>query len=182
MQAFQMEQGEVEGPIPTPTGPAFVTVIDEQDSLIPPLEDVQVQVRRDLIRRKSLELAREKATNAANSLQDAENFLATAEAAELTVSTSELIARGAAFPEVGVNPELERIAFSLSVGDVSDVVDTGNTVAIVRVCFVFMSLAVSPRAASTVFRFDLRSRSSRVAIAPIRRVDPSISIYRREGT
>jgi parvulin-like peptidyl-prolyl isomerase len=49
------------------------------------------------------------------------------------VSTSELIARGAAFPEVGVSPELERVAFSLSVGDVSDVVDTGNTVAIVRV-------------------------------------------------
>ena len=132
-QAFQMEQGEVAGPIPTPTGPAFVTVIDEQDSLVPPLEDVQVQVRRDLIRRKSLELAREKATDAATSLQDAEDFLATAEAAELTVSTSELIARGAAFPEVGVNPELERVAFSLSVGDVSDVVDTGNTVAIVRV-------------------------------------------------
>ena len=132
-QAFQMEQGEVAGPIPTPTGPAFVTVIDEQDSLIPPLEDVQVQVRRDVIRRKSLELAREKASDAANSLKNAEDFLATAEASELTVSTSELIARGAAFPEVGVSPELERVAFSLSIGDVSDVVDTGNTVAIVRV-------------------------------------------------
>ena len=121
-----MEEGAVAGPIQTPTGPAFVTVIGRQEPVIPPLEDVRDDVRRDVLRRKALELARERADEAAGALAAGDDFRTTAEAAELTVAASGLIARGAAFPEVGVSPALERTAFALPPGGVSGVVETGG--------------------------------------------------------
>ena len=125
-EAFQLEEGAVAGPIQTPTGPAFVTVIGRQEPVIPPLEDVRDDVRRDVLRRKALELARQRADEAAELLAAGDGFRAAAEAAELTVATSGLIARGAAFPEVGASPALERTAFALPVGGVSGVVETGG--------------------------------------------------------
>ena len=47
-EAFQMEVGEVVGPIQTPTGPAFVTVTSLQDPVIPPLDEVREDVVRDV--------------------------------------------------------------------------------------------------------------------------------------
>ena len=92
------------------------------------------RVRRDVLRREALTLARQRAGDVATSLRDSENFSSSAEAADLTVSESELITRGAPFPEVGVSPALERIVFELPVGGVSDVVETGgDTVAVVHV-------------------------------------------------
>ena len=125
-QAFQMEEGAVAGPVQTPTGPAFITVVDRQEPVVPPLADVREQVRRDVLRRKALELARRQADETVGALQAGGGFRAAAEAAELGIGASELIARGAAFPEVGVSPELERVAFALPVGGVSGVVDTGG--------------------------------------------------------
>ncbi len=132
-EAFQMEQGEVAGPIQTPTGPAFVTVTALQDPVIPPLEEVREDVARDVRSRKALERAREQADAAAASLRGGEDFEAAAEEAGLTVATSELITRGAAFPEVGVSSALEQAAFDLPIGGVSGVLEGGGqTLAIVR--------------------------------------------------
>ena len=132
-EAFQMEQGEVAGPIQTPTGPAFVTVAALQEPAIPPLDEVQEDVARDVRRRKALERAREAADGAAGSLQAGEDFEAAAEAAGLTVGTSELVARGAAFPEVGASAAVERAAFELPAGGVSGVIEAGaDTLAVVR--------------------------------------------------
>lgn len=132
-EAFQMEQGEVTGPIPTPTGPAFITVSALQDPVVPPLDEVREDVARDVRRRKALELAREEAEAAAASLRGGEEFEAAAEAAGLTVVTSELITRGAAFPEVGVSTAVEQAAFELPVGGVSGVLEaSGETLAVVR--------------------------------------------------
>ncbi len=124
-EAFQMEEG-VAGPIQTPTGPAFVTVVGRQEPIIPPLADVRDDVRRDVLRRKALEHARQRADEAVAALQGSDDFRTAAEGAELTVATSELIARGAAFPGVGVSPALERTAFALPVAGVSGVVETGG--------------------------------------------------------
>ena len=132
-EAFRMEQGEVAGPIPTPTGPAFVTVTALQDPVVPPLDEVREDVARDVRRRKALERAREEAEAASASLRGGEDFEAAAEAAGLTVVTSELITRGAAFPEVGVSTAVEQAAFELPVGGVSGVLEAGGeTLAVVR--------------------------------------------------
>ena len=132
-EAFRMEPGEVAGPIQTPTGPAFVTVAELQDPAIPPLDDVREDVTRDVRNRKALERARVEAEAAAGSLRDGEDFEAAAEAAGLTVATSELITRGAAFPEVGVSTAVEQAAFNLPIGGVSGILEAGGeTLAVVR--------------------------------------------------
>ena len=132
-EAFQLEEGEVVGPIQTPTGPAFVTVTGLQDPVIPPLDEVREDVARDVRNRKALERAREEAEAAVGSLRDGEDFAAAAEAAGLTVGTSELILRGAAFPEVGVSAAVEQAAFELPVGGVSGILEAGGeTLAVVR--------------------------------------------------
>ena len=132
-EAFQMDPGEVAGPIQTPTGPAFITVTELQDPVIPPLEEVREDVARDVRNRKALERARAEAEAAAGSLRDGEDFEAAAAAAGLTVGTSELITRGAAFPEIGVSTAVEQAAFELPIGGVSAVLEAGGeTLAVVR--------------------------------------------------
>ncbi len=131
-EAFFIEIGEVAGPIPSPAGPAFVTVTEIQPPYIPELDEVRAQVQEDVIRKKALTLARERATEALGSLREAEDFVAAAEAAELSVGSSDLVARGASFPQVGFSPELEMVAFGMEPGTVSDVVQTGNAVTIVH--------------------------------------------------
>lgn len=132
-QAFQLDEGEVAGPIPTPTGPAFVTVNGVQAPYVPPLEEVEARVRDDVIRRKAFVLAQERADAMAAILQDAEDFGAAAEAEELEVNETGLIARGASVPGVGVNAEVEEAAFSLDVGETSAPILTGNSAVVLRV-------------------------------------------------
>jgi peptidyl-prolyl cis-trans isomerase D len=132
-RAFQLEPGVVDGPIATPAGPAFITVVDRQDPYVPALDEVRDRVRENVIRRKALTLAQEQAAKAAEQLQGAEDFVAAAEEAELAVGSSDLIPRGSALPEVGVNAAAEAIAFALPVGGVSDVIEVGNFAAIMHV-------------------------------------------------
>jgi len=132
-QAFQLDEGQVAGPIQTPTGPAFVTVTAIQDPYVPPIEEVEARVRDDVIRRKAFVMAQERANEVAMLLRDAEDFTTAAEAEELIVSNSDLIARGAAVPGVGLNAEVEEVAFSLSAGETSDPVLTGNSAVVLHV-------------------------------------------------
>ena len=131
-QAFAIDPGAVAGPIPTPSGPAFVTVIDIQDPYIPELDEVREQVREDVMRKKSLTLAQERAAEAAEALKTADDFVAAAEGGEWAVGSSDLVTRGAAFPEVGASAAVEAVAFAMTPGTVSDVVQTGDAVAIVH--------------------------------------------------
>jgi peptidyl-prolyl cis-trans isomerase D len=132
-QAFQLAEGEAAGPIPTPTGPAFVTVTGIQAPYVPPLEEVEARVRDDVIRRKAFVLAQERADAVAALLQEADDFGAAAEAEELDVSESGLIARGAVVPGVGVNAQVEAVAFSLTPGETSAPVLTGNSAVVIHV-------------------------------------------------
>ena len=131
-QAFAIDPGVVAGPIPTPSGPAFVTVTDVQDPYLPALDEVREQVREDVIRKKSLALAQERAAEAAETLEAAGDFAAAAEEAGWPVGSSDLVTRGSALPEVGVSPAVEAAAFAMTPGAVSDVVRTGNAAAVVH--------------------------------------------------
>ena len=132
-QAFQLAQGQVAGPIQTPTGPAFVTVVAIQDSYVPPLEEVEARVQDDVIRRKAFTAAQARAAEVATLLQTAEDFTEAAEAEDLEVNTSDAIARGGAVPGVGLNAAVEAVAFSLSAGETSDPVLTGNSAVLLHV-------------------------------------------------
>ena len=130
-QAFSIEPNEVVG-VDTPSGPAFITVIATQDPYIPPIEEVRDRIREDVIRKKSLTLALERANEAAESLKLAEDFVSAAETAEFVVGTSELVARGASFPQVGISSPVEAVAFAMDPGAVSDVIQAANSAAIVH--------------------------------------------------
>ena len=132
-QAFQIAQGQVAGPIQTPTGPAFVTVVDVQDPYVPPLEEVEARVRDDVIRKKAFAAAQARAAEVATLLQTADDFTQAAETEELEVGTSDALARGNAMPGVGLNAAVEAVAFSLSAGETSDPVLTGNSAVILHV-------------------------------------------------
>ena len=131
--AFQLAEGEVEGPISIPQGHAFITVTGIQEPYIPPLEDVRDEVQDDVIQRKAQVAAQEKAAEMAASLRDADDFAGAAEAAELVVETTELITRGSLVGGLGVSPELDAVAFSLASGETSDPVEVGSRMAIVHV-------------------------------------------------
>ncbi len=130
-QAFSIEPNEVAG-VDTPSGPAFITVIATQDPYIPPIEEVRERVREDVIRKKSLTLALERANEAAEALKSADDFVSAAETAEFAVGTSELVARGASFPQVGISSTVEAVAFAMEPGAVSDVIQAANSAAIVH--------------------------------------------------
>ncbi len=131
-RAFRMEPGEVAGPIPSPSGPAFVTVVATQDPYVPPLDEVRDDVREDVIRKKALTMAQERAAEAARALREADDFVAAAQEADYAVGSSDLVARGAALPEVGVSAAVEAIAFGMDPGAVSEPIEAGNAVAVVR--------------------------------------------------
>ena len=132
-QAFQLEQGQVAGPIQTPSGPAFVTVVDIQDPSVPPLEEVEARVRDDVIRQKAFAAAQERAAEVATLLKTAEDFTQAAEAESLDVDTGDSVARGGAVPGVGLNVAVEAVAFSLSADETSDPVLTDDSAVILHV-------------------------------------------------
>ena len=132
-QAFQLKDGEVSSALNSPRGPVFITVTGKQDPYVPKLEDVKDKVREDAIRARATELSRQRGAEIAAKLRSAKDFVAAAKAEGLEAKPTELIARESALPDVGVNPEVDKVAFALPVGGVSDPIVTGNGTVIVRV-------------------------------------------------
>ena len=65
--------------------------------------------------------------------RSAKDFAAAAKAEKLTPRDSELLARGAAIPDVGVEPAVEKAIFSLPVNGVTEPIQTRLGTAILRV-------------------------------------------------
>jgi parvulin-like peptidyl-prolyl isomerase len=131
-RAFEMKPGEVSDQIRTPQGFAFITVTDTQPSRAPTLDDVKAKVRDDVVKKKAVEAARQKAA-AVGAQMKSGDFDAAAKAAGLTVQTTDLVARGAPIGDLGVSPAVDAAAFKLPVNGVSDPIVTDNGAAIVKV-------------------------------------------------
>ena len=63
-RAFELKDGEVSEAIQTPQGFAFLTVTGRQDARMPSLDEVKARVREDVVKRKAVETARQKAASA----------------------------------------------------------------------------------------------------------------------
>ncbi len=134
--AFQLKDDAVSDPIRTPQGIAFVAVTGRQDPQLPALDAVKDKVREAVLKQKAVEAARAKAASAAASLKASlktGNFAAAAKAAGLEVKTTELIARGAALPDVGASEAVDAAVFALPAGGVTDPIATDNGIVIGRV-------------------------------------------------
>lgn len=132
-QAFQLKDNEVSGALMSPRGPVFIVVTGKQDPRAPKLDEVKDKVREDAIRARATELSRQRAAELATTLRSAKDFKAAAKAQGLEAKDTELVARESALPDVGVSPEIDKVAFSLPVGNVSDPIVTGTGTVIVRV-------------------------------------------------
>ena len=102
------EAGEVSEAIRSQNGLVFITVTGTQDSRLPALEEVKARVREDVQKTKAVEAARQKATATRRAAQDGRDFTAAAKAAGLEAKTTDLVVRGAALPDVGVEPRRRR--------------------------------------------------------------------------
>jgi peptidyl-prolyl cis-trans isomerase D len=129
-RAFDMKIGDVSGSLRTSRGFAFVTPTAKQDPYVPKLDEVKDRVRDEVVKQKARELSRQKAAEIAAKLKSAPDFDKAAKAAGVEAKTTELIARDAPIPDLGVAPAVEEAAFKMSVGSTSDpiAVDTGAAV------------------------------------------------------
>ncbi|MSO46416.1 MAG: hypothetical protein EXQ59_06595 [Acidobacteria bacterium] len=131
--AFQLADDQVSEPIATPRGPVFVTVSGKRDPYVPMFDQVKDRVREDLIRSRATELSRQRAVAIAASLRSAADFAAAAKAQGLQAKDTALIPRASPLPDIGVTPEVDKVAFSLPVGGVSNPITTSDATVIVRV-------------------------------------------------
>ena len=131
-QAFELKDGQVSDAIRTPQGFAFISVTGKQDGYVPKLDEVKQRVREDVLKKKAVDVAKERAAAIAAQMK-AGDFNAVAKAAGFEVKTTELIARGGAIPDVGASAAVDAAAFSLPVGGVSDAISTDNGAVVVKV-------------------------------------------------
>jgi peptidyl-prolyl cis-trans isomerase D len=131
-RAFEMKQGEVSEALNTPQGIAFITVTGTQDARDPSLDEVKARVREDVLKKKAVDAARQKATALAGQLKSGE-LEAAAKSAGLEVKTTDLIARGAPIADLGISAEVDAAAFSLPVGAASSAIVTENGAVVVKV-------------------------------------------------
>jgi parvulin-like peptidyl-prolyl isomerase len=115
----------------TTQGFAWITLVETKASAIPPFAEAREKVKEDVIRLKAVELARSRAEAMAKSAGG--NFAAAAKAAGVDVKTTDLITRGAALPEVGVNKAVEDAVFALKVNQTTGPIATDNAVVVARV-------------------------------------------------
>jgi peptidyl-prolyl cis-trans isomerase D len=132
-RVFQMKAGDVEGPLQTSRGYAFVTLVSKQDPYLAPLTEVKERVREEVLKQKARDLSRQKAAELAAKLRTAPDFEKAAKAAGVEPKTTELITREAPLPDLGVASSVEDVAFKLPVGATSDPIQTDNGTAIIKV-------------------------------------------------
>jgi peptidyl-prolyl cis-trans isomerase D len=132
-QVFQLQEGGVTPALRVARGWVFAALTGKQDPYVPELAEVREKVREELARERAGELAKTKAAEIAATLKSAADFAAAAKKAGLEVKNTELITRGSAIPEIGVSAEVDKVAFALPQGGVSDPVATAQGTAIIRV-------------------------------------------------
>jgi peptidyl-prolyl cis-trans isomerase D len=131
-RAFELKDNQVSEAVQTPQGYAFITVTGKQDARDPSLEEVKAKVREDVVKRKAVETARQRAATLAAKLKTGD-FAAGAKAAGLEAKNTELIPRGSPIGDVGVSPAVDAAAFALPAGGVSDPIVTDNGAVVVKV-------------------------------------------------
>lgn len=131
-EAFEMKQNETRGPIRAQSGFAFIALVGVQEARASKLEDVKDRLREDVILKKAVDAARQKAASLSASLK-AGDFAKAAKAAGLEVKTTELVARGSALPDVGQSDAVDAAVFALPAGATTEPIQTENAIVVARV-------------------------------------------------
>lgn len=132
-RAFTLADGEVSPALRASRGFVFETVTAKQDSYIPKLDEVKDKVKDAVLRQRAVDMAKQKASEAATQLKGAADFDKAAKAAHVEPKTTELVTRDAPLPDLGAAPDVMDAVFKLPQGAVSDVLTTTNGAAVVKV-------------------------------------------------
>jgi peptidyl-prolyl cis-trans isomerase D len=131
-RAFEMKTGDVSPALRAARGFVFITPTGKQDSYVPKLDEVKERVRDEVIKQKARDLSRQKAVELAPKLKGSPDFEKAAKAAGVEAKTTELIARDAPLPDLGVSPAVEDAAFKMTVGSTSDPIAVDNGTAVIK--------------------------------------------------
>jgi peptidyl-prolyl cis-trans isomerase D len=131
-RAFELKTGEVSAALRASRGFAFITPAGKQDPYVPKLDEVKERVRDEVIKQKARDLSRQKAAEVAAKLKASPDFDKAAKAAGVEAKTTELIARDAPIPDLGVAPAVEEAAFKMAVGSTSDPIAVDNGTAVIK--------------------------------------------------
>jgi peptidyl-prolyl cis-trans isomerase D len=132
-RVFALNDGEVTPAMRVNTGWVFATVAGKAEPRLPVLDEVKTKVRENVVNEKASALATSRAAAIAAGLRTSKDFAGAVKKAGLAVKPTELIARGAPIPDLGVSEAIDKVAFSLPQGGVSDPITTPSGTAIVRV-------------------------------------------------
>lgn len=132
-RAFTLGEGEVSTALRTGRGFVVETVTGRQDSYIPKLDEVKDRVRDAVLKSKAVEMAKQKASDAAAKLKAGADFDKAAKAAGLEPKPTEFITADAPLPDLGAAPDVMAAIFKLAKDAVSDVLTTPNGAVIVKV-------------------------------------------------
>ena len=133
VRTFEMNQGDVAGPIQTGRGFVYASLVAKQDAYVPQLDEVKDRVRDEVIKGKAREFGLKKANEVAAKLKGAADFEKAAQAAGFKAETTELITRDSPIPNLGMASEVTDAAFSFAPGTVSDPITTDMGSAVIKV-------------------------------------------------
>jgi peptidyl-prolyl cis-trans isomerase D len=130
-QAFELKEGELSGPMRVSRGLVIFSTSGQEASKLPALGDVKERVRDDAVRAKAREVSQQRA--AALGEEFKANFAAAAKKAGLEPKTTELVARGTAWPDAGISAAVDEAIFAAAVGGVTSPITTDAGTVIARV-------------------------------------------------
>jgi peptidyl-prolyl cis-trans isomerase D len=114
--AFQLAPGEVSEIQDLGDGYYLLQVAESRPSRIPELSDVEAAVKQDLVKEKHREMARKDAEALLADLKSGVGLEQAAKKIGASRRTSDFIKRSDPIPELGNEPEINRVAFELSEG------------------------------------------------------------------
>ena len=130
-RAFELKPGELAGPVRVSRGLILFSTSGQEASKLPALAEVKERVREDALRAKAREMSQARA--AALAAEFTTNFAAAARAAGLEPKTTELVARGTAWPDAGISAAVDQAVFALPVGGVTAPITTDGGTVVARV-------------------------------------------------
>jgi peptidyl-prolyl cis-trans isomerase D len=131
--AFELEVGQVSPPIRIGGGYVFFQVLEENAPRIPPLDEIQEQVRRGLLDERAVAIAENRATELAGTLKQGADAARAAESAGFALENLEDFQRGGTLPQVGSSVAATDAVFSLPLETFSDPIRTDSGYVLLRV-------------------------------------------------
>lgn len=124
--AFSNKKGEIGDLFENENGIYVVSIREQEEAGVPPLEKIRDTVKSALIREKQRQLALERATSFEHRLQEGLTLEAAAQEASLPVEETKPFARQDYVPQIGLANEFVGTAFGLQEGQISGLVETNR--------------------------------------------------------